>query len=126
MNFTDKCRQAVKNFLKEKSSAAFIISIILIVLFVLAVIAGIRECASKPKKTKELPVKENLSFSPTEDFLEPKYQSLSGDYYFSRISGKKWGDEEVKQWFTMPDKDTVEKLSQQNDKMIDTLLGDTP
>lgn len=126
MNFVDKCRQTAKKIYSEKNTAAFIISIILIIFFIIAVIAGIRGCASKPKKAKELPVKEDLSFSPTEEFLEPKYSPLSGDYYFSRMNEKKWDAEEVERWFTMPDQNTVEELSAKNDKIIDTLLGELP
>lgn|SRR5574344_802781 len=124
MQQIDEVVDTVKKFVSEKGKLTVTLCAILIVLFVSAVIVGIVQCANRPQKRVTIPEVETAV--STDDMLKPAYGSLTEDYYFSRISGNKWTDEEVERWYTKPSEYEVDKLESANDALVNTITGAAP
>src|SRR5574344_541719 len=116
MQKIDELVDAVKKFVSGKGRLTVTLSAILIVLFLSAVITAIVQCANRPQKLVHIPEVEPVV--STDTMLQPSYGSLTEDYYFSRISGSKWTDEEVDRWYTEPTDTEIEKLGSANDALV--------
>ena len=51
---------------------------------------------------------------------------MTDDYYFSRVTGEKWSNEERNRWFTIPDESNLYKLGEANDAISDAILEAAP
>ncbi len=122
MEVFESAKEKIRTFVEENSK----LTATVIALFVLLVVGGLFALAfqgGRGKKAKKLPVED---FTKREDFFPPQQASLTDDYYFSRVSGEKWSNEERDRWFTVPDESNLKKLGEANDAITDTILEAAP
>ncbi len=73
-------------------------------------------------KQKVEPVTYTLDF-PIMLPEEPGYQ---GDYLYSRAPRDRWTQEEVDEWFVVPEGENLERLSSANDQLVKKILEAAP
>lgn len=56
----------------------------------------------------------------------PEGPIVPSGYITNRKTEKNWSDEEVENWFTLPDSEEVEKLGKANDRIINEIIGAAP
>ncbi len=114
---------SVKKFIHSSSKLNLTLFGIAVFLVASAVVILIANSKPKRKNTKPPSVK---NFIQTEEYFKPKDLTFTKDYYFYRESNGAWNDEQADEWFSAPDKKTVEELSDSNDKIIDDIIGAAP
>ena len=122
MEAFDSAKEKIQTFIEENSR----LTATVIALFVLLVLGGLLALAfqrSRDKKPRTLPRED---FTKREEFFPPQQAALTDDYYFSRVSGEKWSNEERDRWFTVPDESNLKKLGEANDAITDTILEAAP
>ena len=123
MNFFENIKKNLQNFLRENTKITTGITILLIALAVFAFASGIFQ---KKKKQDIFIFPKQIPFSAVEDFLPPKEDSLTEDYYFSREQNATWSKDEFDRWFSVPSKENVEALGKSNEKIANEILGAAP
>lgn len=113
-------KETVLDFTRKKPMLAFI-TVIILLFFMLAMIVLFIQ-SSKPKQ--ETYEKPNIVLDATP--LSPDGPELEKDYYPSRTTQSNWNNEEIKQWFTVPDKEMTEELERANDNIIKEITGAAP
>lgn len=125
MEFLERLKAGIKDFLEENTKLAVAISVVLTVALLGAVVAVAFQ-DPLPKKKKKADIKPPHPYEAVQEFLPPKGSNLTEDYYFSREQNPKWSDEEFNKWFTVPTEKDREELSEANENLINELLGEVP
>ncbi len=122
MDLFDNAKERIRIFVEENSK----LTATVIGLFVLLVVGALFALAfqgGKDKQKKKLPEEH---FVKREEFFPPQQASLTDDYYFSRVTGEKWSNEERNRWFTIPDESNLNRLGEANDAISDAILEAAP
>ncbi|MCR5623563.1 MAG: hypothetical protein K6G18_17125 [Treponema sp.] len=121
MELFDDAKERIRSFIEENSK----LTATVIALFVLLVLGGLFALmfGGRIRAKKKLPAED---FTKREDFFPPQQASLTDDYYFSRVTGEKWSNEERDRWFTVPDEQNIKKLGEANDAISDKILEAAP
>ena len=122
MDLFDNAKERIRTFVEENSK----LTATVIGLFVLLVIGGLFALVfggGRIRKQKALPAE---NFIKREEFFPPQQASMTDEYYFSRITGEKWSNEERDRWFTVPDESNLHKLGEANDAISDAILEAAP
>lgn len=112
----------IKDFYREKTLPAILISIV-IVLFILALVVFVVQGCNSSKKTASV---QDTLLVPDQDLMLPDGPSIPDGYALTREPKEKWTKEESQEYFTMPDSQQLDNLEYSNDKLIDDILGATP
>ena len=99
----------------------FVLIIILVVLFLSVTVYGkvfIKETV--------LPQRENYNFYLDQELIPPAEPQIKKDFYVSREQKEKWSDEEIAEWFMIPNEYMIEKLHEDNKKLIQKLMEGSP
>lgn len=121
MKLFDEAKERIRNFIEENSK----LTATVIALFVLLVVLGLFALmfGGRIRAKKALPAED---FTKREEFFPPQQAALTDDYYFSRVTGEKWSNEERDRWFTLPDEQNLKKLGEANDDISDKILEAAP
>lgn len=114
----------IKDFASEKRNVAIAVCI-LVILFFLGIFAFVLQKPNSENKLK-VPEAQEQPLSPDQKILLPEGPSIPDGYALTRTPKEKWSLEEASEYFTVPDSDSVDKLSSDNDKLIDEILGAAP
>lgn len=99
----------------------FVLIIVLVVLFLSVTVYGkvfIKETV--------LPQRENYNFDLDQELIPPAEPKIKKDFYVSREQKEKWSDEEIAEWFMIPNEYMIEKLHEDNKKLIQKLMEGSP
>lgn len=115
--------EKIQTFLQENAKKTIIVCALLIFMVLCAIIAL---CAgnSKPKEKQKNADEPKLVLD--QPLIVPAAPSIPDGYITTRKTEKKWSQEEIEKWFTLPDEDEVEKLGESNDKIINDIIGAAP
>lgn len=113
----------IQNFLQKNAKKTIIVCVILI-LMVLGAIVTL--CAGNSKTDKNQKTAEEQKLVLDQPLLVPSAPSIPDGYITTRKTEKKWPQEEIEKWFTLPDESEVEKLGDSNDRIINDIIGAAP
>lgn len=113
----------IQNFLQENAKKTIIVCVILILMVLGAIIAL---CAGNSKTDKNQKTAEEQKLVLDQPLLVPSAPSIPDGYITTRKTEKKWSQEEIEKWFTLPDESEVEKLGDSNDRIINDIIGAAP
>ena len=102
----------------------FVILCIFVFLSLAAIFILIGSTGSN-KKVKTISLPEEV-FTKKDEFMPPADIKMTEDYYFSRIAGDSWSDEELNRWFSMPNDSNMKALEDANDKLINKITEAAP
>lgn len=111
-----------RDFLEENRKLAIIMCAGLSALLVLLLIVVCIQSSSKKKKN--LPEEKKLVLE--QPLQIPDGSTVPKGYIYSRNTEKSWNDQQVEEWFTLPDAEEVEKLGHANDRIINEIIGAAP
>lgn len=114
--------EKIRDFTQENRKLTLIIAGSFVILSVTAVVFDLK----KAKKVKMVELPETVDYESCGDFFPPEKEPLTEDYYFMRTQVSQWSQEEFDRWFSVPDRDSVEKLGNSNEKMIEEVIGAAP
>lgn len=114
--------ESVKDFYREKTLPAILISIVVLLFFLALIIFVVQGCNSSKKQ----PTIEEAPLVLDNDLMLPDGPSIPDGYALTREPKEKWTKEESQEYFTMPDKEELLNLEYTNDKLIEDILGATP
>ena len=112
----------VKDFYREKTLPAILISIV-VVLFFLALIIFIVQGFNGHNKQ---PSVTDTPLVPDNELILPDGPSIPDGYALTRDPKEKSTKEESQEYFTKPDEQELKNLEYSNDKLIEDILGATP
>lgn len=121
MDFFYEIKQRIQDFARNNPRVTIISSVIAVLFFAALIIVLIQTSPAKKKYSdsgRDFP----LDFS----VMPPDEPELEKDYYFSRESALQWNDEQIKQWFTLPEPDSTKDLELSNDEIISEITGAAP
>lgn len=118
--YIDNLRDLIE---ENKKIATIACASLLVVLILLSVIVIQSESKARALKKSRIEAKKLVLDQP---LLIPEGPVVSSGYITSRKTEKQWSDEEVENWFTLPDSEEVEKLGKANDRMINEIIGAAP
>ncbi len=115
--------EKIQNFLQENAKKTIIVCALLIFMVLCAIVAL---CAgsSKPKEKQKTADEPKLVLD--QPLIVPSAPSIPDGYITTRKTEKKWPQEEIEKWFTLPDEGEVEKLGESNDRIINEIIGAAP
>lgn len=99
----------------------FILTIILVGLFLSVTVYG----KIVIKKTV-IPQRDIYSFDLDQELLPPSEPIIQNDYYFSREQKEKWSDDDIAEWFTLPNEFMIEKLHEENRRLVQKIMEGSP
>lgn len=118
--YIDNLRDLIE---ENKKIATIACASLLVVLILLSVIVIQSESKARALKKSRIEAKKLILDQP---LLIPEGPVVPSGYITSRKTEKQWSDEEVENWFTLPDSEEVEKLGKANDRMINEIIGAAP
>ncbi|MBQ1949803.1 MAG: hypothetical protein II367_06580 [Treponema sp.] len=118
--YIDNLRDLIE---ENKKIATIACASLLVVLILLSVIVIQSESKARALKKSRIEAKKLVLDQP---LLIPEGPVVPSGYITSRKTEKQWSDEEVENWFTLPDSEEVEKLGKANDRMINEIIGAAP
>lgn len=98
---------------------------ILFLLILLLIISLFLESTTKKEVTQKETEQKSLSLSPQDVWLPSEPLPVPGVQFF-RLAQSKWSAEEVKQWYTEADEESVKELQSIARNHIDVLLESVP
>lgn len=98
-----------------------VLSIILVVLFLSVTVYG-----KVFIKKAVIPQREIYNFDLDQDLLPPAEPLFREEYYLSREQKEKWSDEDIQEWFTIPNEYMIEKLHDDNTRLIQGIMEGSP
>jgi hypothetical protein len=113
------------NFVRERKPAAIII-LLLILLFAAGSILFIIRTIHVLQKTTVSNEAPAVQLVPDQQLLLPDDRIIKETPPLTRTSNGTWTKTEAEQWFTAPDKATLDKLEKSNDKIADDITGAAP
>lgn len=111
----------LRDFLEENRKMAVIVCSGLCLLMMLMLIAVIQNSSKK-----KLSVHEEKKLVLDQPLLIPDGPTVPKGYITSRKTEKNWSNNQIEEWFTLPDAGEVEKLGQANDRIINEIIGAAP
>lgn len=123
MNFFTDFFENIKSSLENHKKQTIIVCSVFIFMTLCALIV-LFVSNYKPAQKKFTNFNQKLELSETP--LIPQSELYSESYISSRKTPKKWSKDEAKEYFTLPSKSEVQKLSNANDKIVNEILGATP
>jgi hypothetical protein len=123
MNFFEKLKEKFQFILQNTKLLVLVLSGLGLI-FILCIVLAAVQCNSAGKR-KQISVGEE-TFAPSDDFIFTGDNTLTQDYYYSREVNEKWSQEDIDEWFTPVNPDSVESLSKSNDFLINDLMGAAP
>ncbi len=109
----------IQDFIQENTKKTLIICCALILILLCAVIILCVSAKNDGKAKTKTPQTLILKDEP----LIPPAPSSPKGYITNRKTQKNWSNEEIKKWFTLPDENEIQKLSEANDKIISDITG---
>lgn len=100
----------------------FVLTIILVSLFLSITVYG--KIVIKEKVL--LPQRELYSFDLDQDLLPPAEPLFNEDYYVNREQKEQWNDDEIAEWFTIPNEYMIEKLHEDNRRLVQKIMEVSP
>ena len=82
--------------------------------------------STSQQEKKETKVINQKNLVIDQELLIPNELTINNKYTHVRQKKEKWSEEEVNEWFTVPDETEIEKLSQSNDKIVKDIIGAAP
>ena len=82
--------------------------------------------STSQQEKKETKVINQKNLVIDQELLLPNELTINNKYTHVRQKKEKWSEEEANEWFTVPDKTEIEKLSQSNDKIVKDIIGAAP
>lgn len=82
--------------------------------------------STSQQEKKETKVINQKNLVIDQELLIPNELTINNKYTHVRQKKEKWSEEEANEWFTVPDKTEIEKLSQSNDKIVKDIIGAAP
>lgn len=113
---------ALKDFLEENRKLALIMCGGITLMLILLLLAICLQNSSKKKNN--IPEAKKLVLE--QPLLVPDGPTVPKGYIYSRTTEKNWSDEQIEEWFTLPDEEEVEKLGHANDRIINEIIGAAP
>ncbi len=98
-----------------------VLSIILVALFLSVTVYG-----KVFIKKAVIPQREIYNFDLDQDLLPPAEPLFREEYYLSREQKEKWSDEGIQEWFTIPNEYMIEKLHDDNTRLIQGIMEGSP
>ena len=98
-----------------------VLSIILVALFLSVTVYG-----KVFIKKAVIPQREIYNFDLDQDLLTPAEPLFREEYYLSREQKEKWSDEDIQEWFTIPNEYMIEKLHDDNTRLIQGIMEGSP
>ncbi|HPY52756.1 MAG TPA: hypothetical protein PK505_02065 [Treponemataceae bacterium] len=98
-----------------------VLSIILVALFLSVTVYG-----KVFIKKAVIPQREIYNFDLDQDLLPPAEPLFREEYYLSREQKEKWSDEDIQEWFTIPNEYMIEKLHDDNTRLIQGIMEGSP
>lgn len=96
---------------------------LLFVFVILAFFAVRSDMNSRTAKRNRI---EETKLVIDQPLMIPEGPIVPSGYITNRKTEKNWSDEEVENWFTLPDSEEVEKLGKANDRIINEIIGAAP
>jgi hypothetical protein len=126
MEFFDDAMYEIREFLHKNTKITVTVVSILLALTIFALFAGAFSGKNSAKKKDDMIFPDAIPYSAVQDFFPPRNSSLTEEYYFSREQTSSWSQEEFDRWFSLPTKESVEKLGKSNEKITEEILGAAP
>ena len=115
--------EKIQNFLQENAKKTIIVCAILIFMVLCAIVAL---CAGSSKSKEKRKTADEPKLVLDQPLIVPSAPSIPDGYITTRKTEKKWPQEEIEKWFTLPDEGEVEKLGESNDRIINEIIGAAP
>ncbi len=113
----DDLKDGIENY-KKQHPLGFKIAIILIALFLLSLLVILFQSGNKT-----IVLDEGDKFVPDQPIITPDAPDVEKDYFPSRTTEKQWSENEILNYFTVPDVNPMTNLEKENDKIINDILG---
>ena len=124
MEIIDNIKANAEDFVRKNSKLTAVILCIFVFLSLAAIFILIGSTGSN-KKVKTISLPEEV-FTKKDEFMPPADIKMTEDYYFSRIAGDSWSDEELNRWFSMPNDSNMKALEDANAKLINKITEAPP
>lgn len=126
--------EKIKNFFSTSSKLTLSLLGIICFLVLSAIIISIVGLNLNSKNKNKANISSFLSsqeedfsqFVQVENFINPQSKTFTQNYYFSRDLRQKWNEQELNEWFTVPNEENIKSLSESNDKIINNIIGAAP
>ena len=112
----------IESFLKTNRRTTLTICAILIFMTLSAIVVLI--CSKLQHKAPHKAAERTLVID--QKLLIPQGPTVSSEYDTTRKTEKQWSQEEISKWFTIPNEQELQKLSDANDRTISDILGAAP
>ncbi len=112
----------IESFLKTNRRTTLTICAILIFMTLSAIVVLI--CSKLQHKDPHKAAERTLVID--QKLLIPQGPTVSSEYDTTRKTEKQWSQEEISKWFTIPNEQELQKLSDANDRTISDILGAAP
>lgn len=114
--------EKIKNFLETNKKITVTICAILIFMTLSAII--VLCCSKKSHKKQQKTTEKTLILD--QKLLIPQGPTVSDEYNTARKTQKQWSQQEIEKWFTTPNEQELQKLSDANNKTISDIIGAAP
>lgn len=112
----------IESFLKTNRRITLTICAILIFMTLSAIVVLV--CSKFQHKEIHKDAEKTLVID--QKLLIPQGPTVSSEYDTTRKTEKQWSQEEIGKWFTIPNEQELQKLSDANDRTISDILGAAP
>lgn len=112
----------IESFLKTNRRITLTICAILIFMTLSAIVVLV--CSKFQHKEIHKDAEKTLVID--QKLLIPQGPTVSSEYDTTRKTEKQWPQEEIGKWFTIPNEQELQKLSDANDRTISDILGAAP
>jgi len=113
----DDLRDEVNDF-KEKNPLGFKIACILVLLFLVSLIVFFFQ-----RGNETIRINENEEIIPDQKIEAPDSPDLEKDYFESRQKEKEWTENEIMNYFTVPEgSSSMTNLENENDSLVKNIL----
>ncbi len=112
----------IESFLKTNRRITLTLCAILIFMTLSAIVVLV--CSKFQHKEIHKDAEKTLVID--QKLLIPQGPTVSSEYDTTRKTEKQWSQEEIGKWFTIPNEQELQKLSDANDRTISDILGAAP
>lgn len=113
----DDLKDGIVNY-KEQHPLGFKIALILIILFFISLLVIVFQSGNKT-----VVLDEGDKFVPDQTIVTPDAPDVEKDYFPSRSTEKQWSENEILNYFTVPEAAPMTNLEKENDKIVNDILG---
>ena len=112
----------IQDYFSQNKKRTLVLCAILVFMTVSAIVILSRTMPVPGKEKK----KAQRTLVLDESLVPPKGPEIPDGYITARTTKDKWDDEEIKEWFTEPDKAELDNLASSNDRIIEDIIGAAP